>query len=205
MFNSKALRRSTTIAAFAIAAMTLVACGDSSSSDAPANAGQADAMFVNGMIPHHQAAVDMAELARERAEHAEVRELADDIIASQNAEIKQMQAMQSDLAETDASAMSDSMMKSMNDDAAELEKAENFDKAFLLAMIPHHEMAVTMSKAVQANGKDPEVDALATSIIAAQQREITEMRAWLKDWYGATAPESSMGSGKDGDMDHPMH
>jgi uncharacterized protein (DUF305 family)/uncharacterized membrane protein len=51
----------------------------------------ADAMFLRMMIPHHQDAIDMSEEALERAEHPEVKELAQTIIDEQSAEIELMQ------------------------------------------------------------------------------------------------------------------
>lgn len=195
MFKFSTPTRTLVLAAVAASALAIAGCGDSndqSSSNSDGNA--ADAMFVNGMIPHHQAAIDMAELAQENADHAQIKELADDIITSQSAEIKQMNEMKADLPDTRASAMSQSMMDSMNGDVDDVRGAQNFDKAFLLAMIPHHEMAVQMAQSVKSKGESEQVGSLAEAIIAAQQREIKEMRAWLKDWYGVTAPETSMGS-----------
>ena len=54
--------------------------------------GQFDLMFIDMMIPHHASAVAMAQVAETRAEHPELRTLAEQIIESQSAEIAQMQA-----------------------------------------------------------------------------------------------------------------
>jgi uncharacterized protein (DUF305 family) len=51
-----------------------------------------DLLFLDMMIPHHESAIAMARVALERAEHVEIRTLAQDIIAGQSAEIDQMRA-----------------------------------------------------------------------------------------------------------------
>lgn len=50
-----------------------------------------DLRFINGMIPHHEGAVDMAQQALEKSERPEIRELAESIVSSQQQEIDQMQ------------------------------------------------------------------------------------------------------------------
>jgi uncharacterized protein (DUF305 family) len=59
----------------------------------------------------------------------------------------------------------------------------NVDVDFVREMIPHHQAAIDMAKFELKRGTDPEIRALAETIIAAQEKEITEMQAWL-DAYG---------------------
>ena len=53
------------------------------------------------------------------------------------------------------------------------------DHDFMVMMIPHHQMAIAMAKVELRYGKNPNVMALAGSIISAQQKEIDEMQRWL--------------------------
>jgi uncharacterized protein (DUF305 family) len=60
------------------------------------------------------------------------------------------------------------------------------EKEFLLAMIPHHEEAIATAKEVVARGgSTPEIKTLAENIITAQEKEVTDMKTWYKNWYGA--------------------
>jgi uncharacterized protein (DUF305 family) len=64
----------------------------------------------------------------------------------------------------------------------------SIDVAFAQGMIPHHAQAVEMSELAATNTSDPEVQALATEIIAAQGPEIEQMTTWLTEW-GAEVPD----------------
>jgi uncharacterized protein (DUF305 family) len=77
------------------------------------------------------------------------------------------------------SSMHSSMMK-MNHDMMSAPMNGNPDHDFAAMMIPHHQGGIDMAKLELQCGKDPEMRKLAENIIAAQKKEIEQMRAWLK-------------------------
>jgi uncharacterized protein (DUF305 family) len=141
-----------------------------------------DAMFIDGMIEHHQGAIDMAEMALEQAEHEEIRILSEEIIAAQAGEIEQMQSWRSewypDLAPTVGMAME------MGDMSISENDSKAFDQRFIEAMISHHQGAIGMAQMALDQAEHEEIRALAEAIITAQEAEIKEMQGWLLDWYG---------------------
>ncbi len=73
-------------------------------------------------------------------------------------------------------AMMDAHMKMMKD--MDIKPTGDADRDFVTMMIPHHQGAVDMAKVQLEYGKDPELLALAKSIIASQEKEIAQMKAW---------------------------
>lgn len=70
----------------------------------------------------------------------------------------------------------------------------NTDQDFVAGMLPHHSGAVAMARAELEYGKDPEMRRLAKRIIAAQQKEITQMHAWWRKEHhpGVVSPHLSV-------------
>ncbi len=162
-----------------ISALLLAGCGGDGDSAASGDGG-VDRAFVADMVPHHESAVEMAEIAQQRGKSAFVRKLAADIIRTQQAEIATLRSEDEALASTGVKPGSlgvPAHMMGMDDDPAALRTADPFDRAFIEMMIPHHEGAIEMAKAEIAKGSDPELKSLAQQIIDAQQREIDQMRA----------------------------
>ena len=61
-------------------------------------------------------------------------------------------------------------------------KGDEYDKMFIQHMIEHHQAAVDMSRLSAANAKHDEIKRLSSEIIAAQEKEIAQMKQWQKDW-----------------------
>ena len=170
----------------------LAACGNSGSTGGGMpgmNMGttEFDQNFIDSMVVHHQAAIDMAKVAQRKGEHPEIKKLAADIVSAQDGEIAKMKSWRkqwygSDQIPAGTSGMMTGMA-GMNVDLQQLENAQPFDKAFIDAMMPHHQSAITMATDAQKQAKHKEIKDLAGQIIAAQQKEIDQMKAWRAQWY----------------------
>ncbi len=203
------------LAAFTPLAAILSACGGSgnnnmggmngmgsgnggSSMSMPMETGPLDQQFIDMMVPHHMMAVQMAQMAQMRGEHPELKMLAASIIMSQSTEITQMQGWRKAWYGSDQTPPMDKMpmlagmpagdmtaMSHMMADMTAMQTANPFDRAFLTAMIPHHQSAVDAARIEQDKGQHAELKTLAGSIITDQNKEIAQMQGWLKTWYGA--------------------
>ena len=149
----------------------------------------ADVTFAQGMIPHHEQAIEMADIALDPNVGAseQVRDLATRIKGGQDPEIALMTGWLTawghpvEMATDGGHEMSsmDGMMSAEEMDALETITATDFDKMWMEMMIRHHEGAIAMAQTVKAAGSSPDVLALADQVIAAQQAEMSEMQALL--------------------------
>jgi uncharacterized protein (DUF305 family) len=168
-----------------VLALGLAACGsddEATTESSAANGNAIDRAFVADMIPHHESAIEMARIARERGESEFVKTLAENIIRTQSAEIKTLEAEDAQLEEEGVEVGDLGVpehMSGMSMDIDSLESAEPFDTEFMTMMIEHHESAVTMARVETEKGSDPELVELAHEIIEAQEKEISDMRAEL--------------------------
>jgi uncharacterized protein (DUF305 family) len=174
--------------------------GKGMSHDMSMDLGPADAdydlRFIDGMLMHHQGAVNMAQEALSKSQRPEIKKLAQDIIAAQNREISQMKEWRTAwYPKADSTpmayhsqmghmmAMTDEqkqgMMMSMDLGTADAE----FDLRFINAMVPHHDGALVMAQDALSKSQRPEVKKLAQDILTSQQGEIEQMNQWRKDWF----------------------
>lgn len=208
MKTNKARRSVAITSIAAVGILGLSACSSSSSQSAPTAASTSvttapavsvttDAAFAQSMIPHHQQAVEMADLALAPNSGAspEVQALATQIKNAQGPEIDQMnqwlQAWRvgSGNASHDMGGMDHDMggitmtgmMSGKQMDRLMKASGTNFDTLWLTMMIEHHEGAIQMAEQVAASSSNPEVTALAEQIIIAQQDEINQMRQMLDE------------------------
>lgn len=156
--------------------------------------GTIDKHFIEQMIPHHDGAIAMATLALKKAVRPEIKTLAVAIIEDQNKEIVNMRDwyrewFQIEVPKGNLSPMMGGMMSGSGmhmggqEDMQTLENANDFDKAFIEAMIPHHQLAVMMAQMLKSGTNRPEMLSLADNIIESQSKEIQGMQSWYKSWY----------------------
>lgn len=197
-------RRAVLPAAALAAALLLTGCGDDATSAGSESVGangstsattqaafnDVDVAFVEDMKPHHEQAVEMADIVLSKDPSPKVAALAAKIKAAQTPEIAELEALLAAFGVEDSGAHGGghsmdsmgSMSGMMSDqDMADLEAASGTEAArlFLEGMIVHHEGALEMAEAELAGGKNADAKDLATRIKAAQQAEITEMKALL--------------------------
>lgn len=164
--------------------------GDTTGASASAEKhNDADVLFAQSMIPHHEQAIEMADIALDPTvdASAEVVALAEQIKGAQDPEIQQMTewleswdepvAMDSSGGH-DMSSMK-GMMSASEMDALGEKTGTDFDRAWMEMMIEHHEGAISMAETVKKDGENSQVKKLADAIISGQQAEIDEMKKLL--------------------------
>lgn len=159
-----------------------------------------DRDFIDMMVPHHESAIAMAEIAQERAEHPELGQLADDIIGAQSAEIAQLKGWREEWFDSSDTPSMDEMpmlpgmsmpaghsmsggTMDMTGEVDDLRDADPFDRLFIDAMIRHHQQAVEAAQIVLDQTERQEIRGLAEDIVEAQTREIEQLREWRAAWY----------------------
>ncbi len=147
-----------------------------------------DLQFIDTMIAHHQAAVDMAKLIAGKTERPELKKMGAKMTASQQKEIDDMKAWREkwfagkpaainmEMAGM-ASSMSGMDMKKLGGATG-----NSFDLEFIRQMLPHHEGAVVMAQEALKKSEKDEIKSLANDIIREQNAEIEMMKAWQKEW-----------------------
>jgi uncharacterized protein (DUF305 family) len=145
------------------------------------------------MIPHHEMAVEMAESAQRRGEHAEVKRLADDVERAQIREIALLRRIGRDIERAGVEAGDIGVPEHMTGMgmAPTCSRIRSSSTASSWRWSPHHEGAIRMARVELERGAEPRLRRMAEEIIATQRREIEQMRAWSQRWYGAE-PERAM-------------
>ena len=144
----------------------------------------ADVMFAQMMIPHHEQAIEMSDIALDpnTGASAAIIALATQIKGAQDPEISQMKNLlttwdqPTEMGSMDHSSMMDGMLTPEEMDTLGQLKGAEFDKAWAKGMIAHHEGAIEMANDVLANGKNSEIRALANAVVSGQSTEIETLK-----------------------------
>ena len=135
-------------------------------------------MFAEMMIPHHEQAIEMSELALSNTTNPNVLALAEQISGAQEPEIELMKSWpgvdsMGHAGHTMAGMLDENEMEMLRDS-----RGADFDRLFLEGMIKHHEGAIEMAEMI-IDSANSEVAKLGSSIIASQEAEIKAMKALL--------------------------
>ncbi|MFD4314937.1 DUF305 domain-containing protein [Streptomyces sp. NPDC058548] len=160
----------------------------SASASAPGAFNDADVMFAQMMIPHHEQALEMAKLGEGRAEDPEVKKLVTAIEQAQDPEIQKMKAWLKGWGKPESAGhgtggggghgMAGMMSEQDMKDLAAV-KGKAFDRRFAELMIAHHNGAVDMAKDEQKNGENPTAKALADDVVRTQSDEVAALKKVL--------------------------
>ena len=144
----------------------------------------ADVMFLQMMIPHHQQAIDISDLALTKSTDPELLALAKDIRDGQSAEIVKMKAWL-DAAGADLDpghSMGHDMGGMLSDsDLAALKAAtgKNFDLLWLKGMTGHHDGALHMATMI-TDARNADIKSFGQAIVATQSAQNMQMAAMIK-------------------------
>jgi uncharacterized protein (DUF305 family) len=199
--HRKPARRIAAVGVVAAGALVLSACSSNSdgmggmdhgnssaTAAAPAKAGHfndADVTFAQSMIPHHQQAVEMAQLADGRASDSEVKDIAAKIEKAQDPEIKTMTGWLQSWGKPTAMGdmpgmnMGDGMMSDKGMKELKAMKGREFDKMFAQMMIDHHNGAISMAKTEQNRGQNADAKKMADGIVTGQSAEVNQLQSIL--------------------------
>lgn len=160
--------------------------GDVAPPDLVVNGDYSDVRFLDMMAAHHRHAIEMANIAADKAQEPALREMASMMAAKQAEEIEELRKRKASL--TTSSDLPTKMHPKSMEHAGipmplELEHGTSVDAAFLDSMVPHHAGAIEMSNVVLRRSNDGRIVSLARTIIDDQAKEIGEMIAMRNERF----------------------
>lgn len=160
----------------AISILMLSGCATSEQTDSEFST--SDINFAEMMIPHHEQAIEMSEIAFKNTVNPEVLQLAQEIKDAQAPEIDSMKSWAGVKVSTHAGHMMDGMLSKDELNALQEASGAEFDQLFLQGMIKHHQGAIEMAADVK-DSKSKVVADLSAAIIKQQEIEISRMQELL--------------------------
>jgi len=161
---------------------------------------QFEVNFLTGMIPHHQMAIRMSQVALRNSANAEVRDLAERIIAAQRPEIRQMQRFLAVDGVRGYRPTPSSDERAMLRELRSL-RGSDFDRAYLSGMIGHHRAAIAGEPSMPGASEcleraaQPGLRQLCSNIVSTQAEEIREMQMLLGEAGGMPEMPDMPGGG----------
>jgi uncharacterized protein (DUF305 family) len=160
-----------------VAVLVLTGCASTPKANSEFSA--ADIKFAEEMIPHHEQAILMADIALTNSASDEILAVARDIKAAQAPEIEEMGSWEGVRASTHMGHTMDGMLSDEQIQQLRDSEGATFDRLFLEGMIAHHQGAIKMAQKV-VGSKSMKVSDLAAAIIDAQEKEIAFMQELIK-------------------------
>jgi uncharacterized protein (DUF305 family) len=155
---------------------------DGSSATSSTKYTDADVMFLQMMIPHHQQAIDISNIALKTSKDSELLALARTIIKAQTREIVQMKSWLDNAgasAETGHSMGMGGMLDDAELSALTAASGQSFDKLWLQGMTEHHEGAIHMTQMIE-DAQNKEIEEFGKAIVKDQSLQIEQMKAMLE-------------------------
>jgi uncharacterized protein (DUF305 family) len=165
--------------------LTILSVALTATADGPASKrseARFEIRFMTEMTDHHAMAIEMGMLCVERAVHPELKQLCEEMIAAQSAEIEQMQTWLQDWYGVQHEPEMNPGNERQLEMLASLSGAE-FEIEFMRMMIRHHAIAVFRSADCLKRAEHEELVAMCHDMIEAQLDEIHTMQTWLCQWY----------------------
>lgn len=147
-----------------------------------------DLHYIDMMIEHHRMGIDMAKMAQNKASHAELKDFATKMAEDQQKDTEQLQKWRDEwyAGKPKSEHMNMPGMKMPQMDMSKLEAAagNDFDVMFIDMIVPHHQMAIDMSKDALKKAKQAPLKAFARTTIDKQQKEKAQLSKWRAAWGG---------------------
>ncbi len=161
---------------------------------------QFDQAYIDMMVPLNQGFVQMGQIASQRAQHPELKALANQIVSERQAEITQLQNWKKQwFGDSNTPSLNQVPMiqgEGLNLRLLDLQAVitqvknapEPFDRAFIDAIVPQYQAGIAAANLAQSTGSHAELKTLAQKMVTEEQNELNELNAWRAAWYGTEEP-----------------
>lgn len=139
--------------------------------------------FVDAMILHHRNGIELARMAVEKAQRAELREFAQTLIVEHERDIVDLRPMRDKSEDPARPELADwPGMVRIDTNALRAKSGNEFDVAFLAAILEHHDGGIRMARDEVTKGSDPLPRGKAAELVETQERARETMLRWKREW-----------------------